>query len=349
MWNLSRPSEELSKSVRSIKLRGDRSDAFLTGEFARKIAAKLELDNDMEKGTISHTKYEDEIVTTGAMNPLSVSAIADIYCPTRRDLYLAKGLNRPRIKDIKTWGRIAGPLVEKYVLEIMNKGNSFSNFSSLIERAKVINNEFAQAQKKQISKLSKTEGTEGESKIGDTRWFQTLLDYNGRAELGMKILNSSLKEDESLDAGKINREDIYPNPAKIGISSPASPDFLIKDARVVGDIKTGINFESYQPLTCAGYALAYENQRDHAKMNWGIIYFFPTRNPTPYVRPVTFAQVYIFPIDDQLRRWFLSTRDDAYRIVSRSDIPTFPDKTERTQCPACKFYKYCIENGLEDN
>jgi CRISPR/Cas system-associated exonuclease Cas4 (RecB family) len=165
----------------------------------------------------------------------------------------------------------------------------------------------------------------------------------------MKILNSCLKEEGSLDVEHIKHDPIKPNPAEIGISNPAVPDFIIPETKIVGDIKTGVNFAPNHQLTCAGYALAYEDQNKGAKIDWGIVYFFPTRNPSAYVKPITFAQVYIFPIDDQLRRWFLHSRNEAYKIVSSPTIPQFPETPHRTHCSLCKFYKFCKENGLETN
>lgn len=349
MWNLSKPAEEMSETVQNITLRGNAPDTFLTGEFARKIAAKLEIDNEKANGTISRAKYKTEVQKTGAIDPLSVGSIADVYCHTRRDLYLAKGINRPKAKDCRTWGRTAGLLAEKYLSATFAEQSNFEDFTPLIERCKGIKNAFVDSEKKSIAALSRAEGKDADAKIGDTDWFLRLLDYNGRAEIALKILNSSLKEEESLDVGHVRRDPISPNPAEIGISSPATPDFTIPDSKIVGDIKTGVNFMPNHQLTCAGYALAFENQNKGAKIDWGIVYFFPTRNPSAYVKPITFAQVYIFPIDDQLRNWFLHSRNDAYKIVSSQTIPQFPERPRRTHCPSCKFNKYCTENGLEGN
>lgn len=346
MWNLV-ASENVTESISKIKLRGDNPDSFLTGEFARRIAAKIELDAELGNGEISKADYNVELPKSGGIDPLSVSSIADRYCPTRIDLYLTKGLCRPKVKDIRTWGRIAGPLVEKHLFSTIADETELDRFGSLISRSKQITNDFAVEQKNGITNLSGAEGKQGEAKIGDTDWFLKLLDYNGRAELAMKILNSQLKEAGSIDITKVIRAEINPIPAQIGISNPASPDFMIPDAQIVGDIKTGTTFAPSYQLTCAGYALALENQTKGLKINWGIIYFFPTRNPSAYVKPITFAQVYIFPIDDVLRRWFLSTRNEAYKIISSSSAPKFPDKLYREHCPSCKYYNYCQENGLE--
>jgi CRISPR/Cas system-associated exonuclease Cas4 (RecB family) len=350
MWNLSKPTDEIFKTIEQIKFRGYDKETFLTGEFARRIAAKIELDKDKKAGTINQTRYEEELKANGGINALSVSAIADKYCHTRRDLYIEKGSQRPKIEDYKTWGRIAGPLVERYLFGMMAEQSDSENYGSVVEKSLALRKSFAQKEKKSIALLENTEGKDGDTKIGDTDWFMQLLDYNGRAELAIKILNSRLKQEESMDVEDIELwSKIKPNVAEIGISSPATPDFISPKAHVVGDIKTGVNFAAHHQLTCAGYALAYENQheKEKAEINWGIVYFFPTRNPSAYVKPISFAQVLIFPIDDILRGWFLSTRNEAYRITSKSTIPPLPEKTNRTHCRSCKNVNYCKEDGLE--
>ncbi|MCD6573463.1 MAG: CRISPR-associated protein Cas4, partial [Thermoplasmata archaeon] len=135
---------------------------------------------------------------------------------------------------------------------------------------------------------------------------------------------------------------------QVGINLPASPDFIIPKYGIVGDIKTGIEFKPHFQLTCAGYALAYENVKGIGNdINWGIIYFFPTRNPSLFRKSITFAQVYIFPIDDYLRKEFLAKRDEAYDIISKSQKPALPRSNERKHCEYCRFREICIRDGLD--
>ncbi len=127
-----------------------------------------------------------------------------------------------------------------------------------------------------------------------------------------------------------------------------APDFIIASSGIVGDIKTGFGFRGSHQLTCAGYALAYENQFGKGyDINWGVVYFFPTRNPSAYVKPLTFAQIYIFAIDDNVRGWFISSRDEAYSVISKSDVPAIPPLDKRQHCPHCVFRDHCVDQGLE--
>jgi CRISPR/Cas system-associated exonuclease Cas4 (RecB family) len=325
MWNLSRPDEEMKDNVQDIELRGYNPETFLTGEFAVKLS-------------------------TGEISPLPVSNISDRYCSTRRDLYFVKGINHlAGTKDKATWGRVAGNIVESYMERILGKNTEHDpSYSSLIKIGRGLNANFENSSKKGINCLRKIEKGAKEVETGNTDWLLKLLDNNGRAELGLKLLHSSVKEEKSLDLDHIKiHQKIKPN-FQIGISSSATPDFIIPDFGIVGDIKTGTEFRDHFQLTCAGYALAYENQYGKGNnINWGIIYFFPTRNPATYVRPLTFAQIYIFPIDNHLRSWFINIRDEAYDIISKSKPPKFPSEKERDHCYYCRFKNYCEEEGLE--
>lgn len=321
MWNLSKFDEELSDTVKDIELRGYNIETFLTGEFARK-------------------------VSTHEIRPLSVSDISDKYCLTRRDLYFYKGVNRLKNRQQSTWGTKAGYIVERYIDLLKDRSIDMEHkYSALIQNSNGLHGSFLSEKEEDLRNIKSLEKSIG-IKEGDTDWFLKLLNNYGRAELGNKILHSLLKEENSLDITHLQKKEISPDTVQTGINSPATSDFIVPKFAIVGDIKTGVEFKPHFQLTCAGYALAYENEKGkNNDINWGIIYFIPTRNPSAYVRPLTFAQVYIFPIDDNLRQWFLDVRDEAYNIISKKEPPDFTDETEH--CNYCKFKEYCISQGLE--
>lgn len=336
MWNLARPDQELEDVIHNINLRGYNKNSFLTGEFAWKI-------------------------NVGEINPLSVGDIADRYCPTRRDLYFKKGLNRlpgETRRGTTTWGSTAGNLVEKYVFSIFGSSQDFNNttYNNIVEVSDSNHDDYMSSNEESIQELKRLEETYSEEK-GNTEWLKKLLKSNGRAEFAFQYLNGILRESTS-----INKEDILcgedakidvqgereKHIKQIGINLPATPDFIIPEHGVVGDIKTGTEFKDHFQLTCAGYALAYENVNGNDKnINWGVIYFFPTRNPSLFRKSITFAQVHIFPIDDLLRREFLAKRNEAYDIISKEKLPNLPSKNEREHCKYCRFREICIQNGLD--
>ena len=95
MWNTTLPGRNAVEDFERIEQRGyNESVVALTGQFASKLSE-------------------------GVIKSLSVSDIADKKCPTRRDLYYRKGVNKLAASALqsyeeKSWGRSAGNLIEKY-------------------------------------------------------------------------------------------------------------------------------------------------------------------------------------------------------------------------------------------
>lgn len=326
-WNFTRPDIELQEKINNVKLRGYNAETFLTGEFAAKIANR-------------------------EIKSLSVSDIADTLCPTRRDLYYKKGKNKPSgtRRSQKTWGNVAGYVVENFTLALFDKlrnGGNVRTYSNVTEKLNILSNNFRTDNSGNFTSLNRLKSTPEE----DPDWLLKLLDYNGRAELGLKLLHKKLlgcNSEINLNDFKINQDNsliINPTPKQIGISRGVKPDFLIGRSDIVGDIKSGMGgFQDRYLLTCVGYALAYENEKGNGhNMNFGVIYFLPTRH-SRFVRPISFSQVYIFPIDDNSRQYFMDTRNEAYSIISKDLIPKFPH--DKDHCSYCQFYEKCKKEGL---
>jgi len=308
----------------NISLRGYKSETFLSGEFI-------------------HNLIEEKI------KPLSVSNIADRICPTRRDLYYAKGVNRSSSSNQITWTRRAGILVESFFELILSETlqRSTLSYDFIIESGDIFYKHFINQKSKLIEKLKKLEYPSTGNHSDDTNWLLLLLQQNGYHEFSFRNLHENIETSQSLNIANVKiKEKIKPDLYQIGINSPSEPDFLFPDFGIVGDIKTSDSFKQHYNLTCAGYALAYENATKK-DINWGVIYFLPNRNPSDYVKNLTFTQVYIFPIDDPLRRWFLDFRDRAYTIISKGTPPKFPKKTDRQICVHCKYKDICINAGLK--
>jgi len=323
-WNLLNTNNIITDNVPSEIYRGYDLNTFLPGEWLSPIKI-------------------------GELNKLSVSDIADKKCPTRRDLYYKKGKNKPRtVHQNDTWGGRAGPLVEKYFVDYLSHSFNLTDekYRSIIDNANRFHKEFLLRKRRDFTRLEQLESGD----FINTEWLKILLNCGGRSELGLKVLHSLMEENNSFNATQIQtRIDLTPN-IEIGINSPSNPDFIIPDHGIVGDIKSGPNFLGSHQLTCAGYAFAYENQMknepDKKTIDWGIIYFFATRNPSAHVRPITYPQLYVFPIDDILRNWFLDTRDEAYKIISRAEPPDFPTNNFE-KCQFCRYFEYCQTIGLE--
>ena len=323
-WNFVCLENDLERVVGNIKLRGYSRDMFITGGFLTKI-------------------------TNNEIKPLSVSDIADFLCPSRRDLYFKKGKNRIKKRGKKTWGRVAGNLVENFTYTLFDKFHKVKNpwsYSKVVKKVGSVSQNFKSENLQSFQGLNRFKSRPDE----ESDWLLKLLTYNGRAELGLRLLHKVLSKEKNnemnIDDLEVKPSELKPNPKQIGISKPVKPDFIVEKHKVVGDIKSGIGgFEDRYLLTCAGYALACENEgKKDGDINFGIIYFFPTRY-SEHAKPVSFGQVYIFPIDDALRVWFRGIRDRAYGMVSKDSPPDFPE--DKRHCTYCKFYDVCKSQGLK--
>ncbi len=282
----------------------------------------------------------------GRFHGLSVEKIGGRHCPTRRGLYLEK---KRRVKGSKGWGRVAGPLIEEYcigLLEHFNKlaqepsGLDYQKIQTLAEKYSEI---FRRTHAKSIQKLQDKASCPEEE---PERLF-FLLKQTAKYELTMLGVDYAFSQNGNgafiplmqgipiiFDKAKTR---INPG-ANLGLSETTTPDFIILEpAIVMGDVKTDIHLQPFHLHTITGYALAYESQ--HKKdVNFGVVYFFET-----HATQMSFAQSYLFVIDDFLRRKFLDARNEAYKILQKSSPPQLADDYEKN-CKYCKHTADCYPN-----
>lgn len=269
----------------------------------------------------------------------SVGDIMFRVCPTWRDMYLSM----MRVDGIKTWGGLAGQLSEEYFRQLIEDHFSASrkspgyDYASLQKASKAAIKKFSAKNESRFKKLSAfpTPGNQ-------TDWLQHCLNYAGTHEIAAQELDIDMVGATATHS-KPKETKISPDPA-LGLSAEVAPDFIFPDLHTVGDMKTGRELKDHHLLTCTGYALAYESANPEAKIDYGMVYFFPTQQKT-----LSFAQSHIFAIDDELRRRFLDMRNDLYGLMLKQSVagkePAFPDKKE--VCPSCKYLDYCKKKGLE--
>lgn len=270
------------------------------------------------------------------VKPLSVATISFQYCPTRRDLYLSV---KERLNGDQTWGRIAGKLAENFLSQLVldhfnrklsRRQRTYSGVRKVIERRL---RKFIKARRDDFELLNKYKTTPA----GNPSFFGTTLRNAAIHELASQELDFVLR---ATHERRTQPRETHLMPSEhLGLSRTTAPDFIFPDLRAVGDMKTGHDLEEYHLLTCAGYALAYESQ-EKKPIDFGMVYFFSTHRST-----VSFAQVYLFVIDDQLRNRFLLLRNSAYITVLEKNAPAFPDDKQR--CPTCKYLRLCQSRGLQ--
>ena len=284
----------------------------------------------------------------GNFQSLSVEKIASRYCPTRRDLYLDKKLGVKGGKGRTTWGRVAGHLIEEYCKGLLAFFNELAQkpdglgYRKIQELAEDYSRMFWETRTKSFQRLQ-----DKASIPGETERLVFLLQRTAKYELTMLGVDYAFSQNENgkfvpLTQGipiVFDEEDIRIHPrANLGLSEVTTPDFIIlKPTTVMGDVKTGDHLEPFHLHTIAGYALAYESQYEK-DVNWGVVYFFQT-----HVTQMSFAQSYVFVIDDFLRRKFLDARNEAYKILQLSEPPPLAD--HERDCKYCKYRAVCYPNS----
>jgi len=293
--------------------------------------------------------YAASLDDRGNFRGLSVERITSRYCPNGRDLYLEKKMTLKGSKGHTTWGRVAGHLIEKYCVGLLE------HFKELAQRPEgldyqgiqTLTQEYSRtfwdkrSHKKKLKELQDKARTPEE--IPERLVF--LLQQTAKYELTMLGIDYTFSQNRNGQFVplmqripiRFDEETVRISPGtNLGLSKTTTPDFIILDepAVVMGDIKTGIRFEQFHLHTIAGYALAYESQ--HKKdVNFGIVYFFET-----HTTQMGLAQSYVFVIDDFLRRKFLDMRNEAYKILQRAEPPSLVDDYDK-HCKHCKHHTDC--------
>jgi CRISPR/Cas system-associated exonuclease Cas4 (RecB family) len=276
---------------------------------------------------------------------LSVAAIASGHCPNKRDLYLEK---RERIQSqgqYRTWGRVAGTIIESYFVGMLDYFENLSkkpkglSYREIERQSAKYSKHFWQDKQEDLDKLQ--ENAEIEEDNPERLMF--LLEQSAKYELSQLSTDYHLKKrpfrkyiplSERLPI-KTDKAYLTIQPHESsGVSEQTIPDFMVEDAHVViGEVKTGKQIEDKHLDTVAGYALAYENQHK-VDVNCGIVYFFDT-----HVKQMSVAKTYLFVLDDDLRRRFVYSRNDAFVLLQRDEPPPLANWEE--DCQYCKYRKVC--------
>jgi CRISPR/Cas system-associated exonuclease Cas4 (RecB family) len=244
-----------------------------------------------------------------------------------------------------TWGRMAGRLIEEYVLGSMEllapaaKRPMRIRDKNIGRMAARSSTTFWASRRSLLEKLD----AKATSKLEGRARLEFTLEQTTRYEFALLAADYGLRKRRlrrfspvDLRAGietSNSATRISPSP-DLGLSKANTPDFVVlKPDLAVGEIKTGIKLEPYHLHTIAGYALAYESQ--HAvDVNFGVVYFFET-----HVSQMRLNHTYFFVIDDFLRRKFLDIRDHVYALLMEDGPPPLADYEK--DCKYCKFRKAC--------
>lgn len=115
----------------------------------------------------------------------------------------------------------------------------------------------------------------------------------------------------------------------LGLSSRLSADAFVWSEQMVVDIKFG-GKEAFHRLSTTGYALAIESIYEYS-VNLGCVVYVAFRDGLVVVERDLHA------LDDELRQWFIESRDERARLVEEEIDPGMP-----AECPrACPYYRAC--------
>jgi len=290
---------------------------------------------------------------------LSVTDITGGICPGAVDAYLNKSPHSPldrsqpgaaalRNKIRKgSYQQRAGILFEDLLRYAFPRANIRANvgYRGAISRRDNLMQSFREQQEQHLEDFHSVEPPHADG--GNPSWFVQQLECSIGQELSTYCVQKSLwKDTESIRKGNVKTKPVIelPDRRDIGIKK-ATPDFIIRQAKLVGDIKTGEHFQYKYMLACAGYAITFE-KRMKRHIDWGAIVFEPTEVCTARYQPVTFPQLYFFRITDDLRRDFLARRDDMYIQNQREHIDgvarqIYSEKPEI--CRRCQRIDQCSE------
>ncbi len=294
---------------------------------------------------------EQPVAVTGQFidaSPLSVSDIVG-FCPVHRDLYLRK-IKKHKREDKsknKSWARLAGPLIQKFLEHVYDSlkdkkspnsvGNSPAEFRKEVSRLldgfvrhKGISNQIKNLNSKVMNRFDLRENELRlllfNSAVLDLFYLQGALNYKRATNEGPDVILSALQTKYK-----------YTPATYLKISADSSPDLLLPKFNAIGDVKSGMMKEEHF-WTVAGYALGYESafQKD---IDLGVLYFVETANDC-----IRSSRTIIFWLSDDLRRRFLDRRDRALATLHNAALEpmVLTDQNQIDEfCNRCSFQRVC--------
>lgn len=289
---------------------------------------------------------------------ISVSDVANSICPTKRDVYFwkvnKKITNKYVNKLAKTVGLASDKLSVSWSGYYPGKLSTYREVETIERKivAEVIHNNSSIF--KQLRNLNESDLEAEKSNpthLLPKKWIIRVLETNLKKEIAYQKLydslgtvgkNELLNEEDMRSKFKYAKKDLG-----VLVSEDSVPDFYISHVNIVGDVKTGLFLTKEHLLTVAGYALLLESLYNYS-INWGAIYLITTRMYDS-INIFSTGQIYLIPINDDIRKKFIMARDEAYAALVAGKEPKLPGEEDKNSiCWKCRFNNYCWgkENGL---
>lgn len=257
--------------------------------------------------------------------PLGVYEVAGQYCPTGRDVYLRRVMNvrvRPNVAMME--GRYLHGIVARIILAA--KAIIYRYSASCLE-ALAADLEPPQYAEEELRGLDPQQVAELRTKA-ELLWRYEYWRIIHRVQEALNqhpyigadaivALALPVTVEQRLDG------------SFMGLSRHLSADAFVTSEAMVMDIKFGPK-ERFHRLSTTGYALVMESIYEYP-VNLGCIVYVSFKGP----RIVVERDFHI--IDDELRQWFIESRDERARLVEQEIDPGLP-----SECPlSCPYYRVC--------
>lgn len=267
---------------------------------------------------------------------LGVSELANRYCPTYRDIYLRRVVRRPAPITFKT---VRGWIYHAISSRTLTLVKSYI-YNSGVRPGHILYKDIVKRERKFVTTIMK------EFNVGNylnDKEYRELYD-NGKILFRYLVLQAASYLDKVVSSEKyIDLDDIvnkvvpsmvekHVDGSPLGLSSNLRIDMML-DNNVVLDIKTG-EVRDFHRYTLAGYALAVEADLEKP-VDFGVITYLSIEDGFVKVRNDFYF------IDEELRREFITIRDEAMEIIESGIDPGKPPK-----CPSyCIYYPVCNPLG----
>jgi len=266
---------------------------------------------------------------------LSVSDVAARYCPTRRDVYLkyVEGVVvKPTLPMVE--GRVYHNVISGVVLEVKRKLYSlglvsgYELYESLVESCEARVRDIVLHNVRVLEEEPRSEDVERMVVRGVRLWKFLALQFAASVDRYVSV-HGHLDVDSVVAEAVPHIVEYKVDGSPLGLSKELSVDVLYPGYTVV-EVKTGSR-QDFHRLYLAGYALAFEADKE-IPVNMGVlIYVRAGRSPTP------FFKIEEYVVSDELRREFIEARDEVFEIIENERDPGKP-----LRCyPYCPYYKYC--------
>ena len=266
---------------------------------------------------------------------LGVSDVAARYCPTRRDVYLkyVEGVVvKPTLPMVE--GRVYHDIISGVVLGVKRCLYSsglvagFELYGRLVEDCVGRVRGIVSRCIRLLEEEPCVEDVERIVERGVRLWRFLALQFSASVDRFVST-HGSLDLDSVVAEAVPHIVEYKVDGSPLGLSRELSVDVLYPGYTVV-EVKTGSR-RDFHRLYLAGYALAFEADKE-IPVNMGVlIYVRAGRSPTP------FFKVEEYVLGDELRREFIEARDEVFEIIENERDPGKPLKCY----PYCPYYKYC--------